>query len=98
LLERIDTMMLATANPSGGADVSHRGGHPGFVRYESGSLQWDEYDADSMFNTLGNLQLDGRAAHGAKGRSPASPVRSNCRGSTQRCDNAGQPAGGNCVG
>ncbi|VAW96149.1 probable iron-sulfur binding protein YPO1417 [hydrothermal vent metagenome] len=39
-----------------GADVSHRGGRPGFVRVESNNnLSFDDYSGNNFFMTLGNL-------------------------------------------
>ncbi|MEU9173209.1 pyridoxamine 5'-phosphate oxidase family protein [Streptomyces sp. NPDC048420] len=56
-----DTFFLATRH-EGGADVSHRGGDPGFVRIDSpGELSWRDYPGNSMFLTLGNLATDPRA-------------------------------------
>ncbi|MBJ7906357.1 pyridoxamine 5'-phosphate oxidase family protein [Streptomyces sp. DSM 110735] len=56
-----DTFFLATVHP-GGADASHRGGNPGFVRVDSPSeLSWRDYPGNAMFLTLGNLRADPRA-------------------------------------
>ncbi|OLZ65718.1 pyridoxamine 5-phosphate oxidase [Streptomyces sp. IMTB 2501] len=56
-----DTFFLATVHP-GGADVSHRGGNPGFVRVTSPrELTWPDYPGNAMFLTLGNLRTDPRA-------------------------------------
>ena len=39
-----------------GADASHRGGRPGFVRVEAADrLSFADYPGNAMFNTLGNL-------------------------------------------
>ncbi|MEU6509110.1 pyridoxamine 5'-phosphate oxidase family protein [Streptomyces sp. NPDC046942] len=55
-----DTFFLATVHP-GGADVSHRGGNPGFVTVTSaGELTWPDYSGNAMFLTLGNLRTDPR--------------------------------------
>jgi predicted pyridoxine 5'-phosphate oxidase superfamily flavin-nucleotide-binding protein len=56
-----DTLFVATAHPDRSADVSHRGGKPGFVRYRDGVLRIPDYPGNSMFNTLGNLALNPRA-------------------------------------
>ena len=57
-----DTFFIATLHPEGGADASHRGGSPGFVRVEDGRrLAFPDYAGNTMFNTLGNLAADGRA-------------------------------------
>ncbi len=39
-----------------GADISHRGGPPGFLEQEGEVLWFDDYPGNNMFNTLGNLQ------------------------------------------
>jgi predicted pyridoxine 5'-phosphate oxidase superfamily flavin-nucleotide-binding protein len=43
-----------------GADVSHRGGEPGFVELvnegDSSTLYFDDYPGNNLYNTLGNLQ------------------------------------------
>ncbi|MFI6486408.1 pyridoxamine 5'-phosphate oxidase family protein [Streptomyces sp. NPDC050564] len=60
-IEAADTFFLATVHARG-ADVSHRGGNPGFVRVDSpGELRWRDYPGNSMFLTLGNLAVDPRA-------------------------------------
>ena len=40
-----------------GADASHRGGHPGFVQIKSQVLKIPDYQGNSMFNTLGNIEI-----------------------------------------
>ena len=57
-----DTFFIASAYPARGADVSHRGGDPGFVRVGGpGALAWPDYPGNNMFQTLGNLAVDPRA-------------------------------------
>ncbi|AUY50720.1 pyridoxamine 5'-phosphate oxidase family protein [Streptomyces sp. CB01881] len=57
-----DTFFVATAGPDGRVDASHRGGNPGFLRVLGPDrLSWPEYAGNSMFMTLGNLELDPRA-------------------------------------
>jgi hypothetical protein len=52
---------VATVHPDG-ADASHRGGHPGFLRVDSPrELSWRDYAGNAMFLTLGNLAADPRA-------------------------------------
>ncbi|PBC78569.1 hypothetical protein BX265_3341 [Streptomyces sp. TLI_235] len=54
-----DTFFLATAGPDGRVDASHRGGFPGFVEVLGPDrLRWAEYAGNSMFMSLGNLELD----------------------------------------
>lgn len=61
-----DTFFIATHVPASrdepvnqyGADVSHRGGAPGFVRIDDAkTLLWPDFTGNSHFNTLGNLQI-----------------------------------------
>lgn len=57
-----DTLFIATAHPGSGADASHRGGEPGFVRVERGAagedvLVFPDYPGNNMFNTFGNLAV-----------------------------------------
>jgi len=57
-----DTFFIASAHPQGGADASHRGGNPGFVRVAgSQQLVFPDYAGNSMFNTLGNIAANPRA-------------------------------------
>ena len=56
LVASADTLFMATWHPQGGADASHRGGRPGFVRVLGDStLELSDYPGNNMFNTLGNL-------------------------------------------
>jgi predicted pyridoxine 5'-phosphate oxidase superfamily flavin-nucleotide-binding protein len=56
LVARADTFFIASAHPGGGADASHRGGRPGFVRVlDDTTLEFPDYPGNNMFNTLGNL-------------------------------------------
>jgi uncharacterized protein len=61
LLEQLDTFYIATVNPNpadgvaSGADVSHRGGRPGFVRVDDNkTITTPDFVGNFMFNTLGN--------------------------------------------
>jgi predicted pyridoxine 5'-phosphate oxidase superfamily flavin-nucleotide-binding protein len=57
-----DTLFVASAHAARGADVSHRGGAPGFVSVvDDRTLRIPDYAGNGMFNTLGNLTLDPRA-------------------------------------
>lgn len=54
-----DTFFIATAHPARGADVSHRGGNPGFVHVlGSHTLLFPDYAGNTMFQTLGNIQAN----------------------------------------
>jgi ferredoxin-NADP reductase/predicted pyridoxine 5'-phosphate oxidase superfamily flavin-nucleotide-binding protein len=68
LIAQADTFFVASyflddnGDASQGADVSHRGGRPGFVRVDSErSLTIPDYLGNFHFNTLGNLQENPRA-------------------------------------
>jgi len=55
-ISRADTFFVASAHPTGGADASHRGGQPGFVRFfDDDTLEFPDYSGNTMFNTLGNI-------------------------------------------
>jgi uncharacterized protein len=61
-LRNADTFFIASSHPEGGADASHRGGRPGFIKVmENGNLEWPEYSGNMMYNTLGNIESTGRA-------------------------------------
>ncbi|SEH02793.1 hypothetical protein SAMN05444920_13015 [Nonomuraea solani] len=54
-----DTFFIATRAEGHGADVSHRGGNPGFVRVTGPrTLEFADYPGNAMYMTLGNLELD----------------------------------------
>lgn len=62
LIEKADTFFIASyhldgsGQPYEGADMSHRGGNPGFVHVENaGRLVIPDYKGNNLFNTLGNL-------------------------------------------
>lgn len=68
LIRRADTFFIASANPdpgagaARGADVSHKGGRPGFVRVDDArTLTMPDFIGNSFFNTVGNLACDARA-------------------------------------
>ncbi len=61
-ISRSDTLFVASLHPTRGADASHRGGDPGFVRVLSDhTLRIPDYAGNGMFQTLGNLHSTGRA-------------------------------------
>jgi predicted pyridoxine 5'-phosphate oxidase superfamily flavin-nucleotide-binding protein len=63
LVRCADTFLIGTAHPDRGADASHRGGPPGFVRVrDERTLWWPDYPGNNMFNSLGNLAVDPAAA------------------------------------
>jgi len=68
LIERSDTLFIASAYTeepgaaSQGADMSHRGGKPGFVRVEGDrSFAFPDFSGNNLFNTVGNLLLNPKA-------------------------------------
>jgi predicted pyridoxine 5'-phosphate oxidase superfamily flavin-nucleotide-binding protein len=63
LITGADTFFLGTMHPDRGADSSHKGGRPGFVRVAAdGSLWWPDYPGNNMFNSFGNLVENPEAA------------------------------------
>ena len=61
LIARTDTLFVASAHGDRGLDVSHRGGDPGFVRVvDDRTLRIPDYPGNSLFQTLGNFELDSR--------------------------------------
>lgn len=52
----------ASGPRTGGADVSHRGGKPGFVRVDDPyTLTFPDFNGNAFFNTIGNLVANPRA-------------------------------------
>ncbi len=65
IISAADTLFIATAYTrsaddwSHGADVSHRGGKPGFIRVEDAqTLVFPDFPGNNHFNTVGNLALN----------------------------------------
>ena len=57
-ISKADTFFIASDYPERGADVSHKGGAPGFVKVIDAHRLWfPDYNGNSMFNTLGNITL-----------------------------------------
>lgn len=68
IIEGADTFFIASRgarlveNANEGLDVSHRGGRPGFLGInENGTLSFPDFSGNHYFNTLGNIEADGRA-------------------------------------
>jgi len=65
LIAAADTLFIASSfkdEATGGVDVSHRGGKPGFVRIDDGrTLVVPDFAGNSYFNTYGNLLINPRA-------------------------------------
>jgi predicted pyridoxine 5'-phosphate oxidase superfamily flavin-nucleotide-binding protein len=61
-IREADTFFIATHHPESGADASHRGGPPGFVRVlNDHHLVWPDYSGNTMFQSLGNIAVNPRA-------------------------------------
>ncbi|MEV4604324.1 pyridoxamine 5'-phosphate oxidase family protein [Amycolatopsis sp. NPDC049253] len=58
LIRRADTFFLGTIHPTRGADSSHKGGEPGFVRLDGDDVWWPDYAGNNLFNSLGNIASD----------------------------------------
>src|SRR5947207_10445474 len=59
---RSDTFFIGTRHAEAGADCSHRGGQPGFVRaVDDQRVLFPDYAGNNMFQTLGNLALSPQA-------------------------------------
>jgi uncharacterized protein len=59
---RTDLFFLGTLHPNAGADASHRGGAPGFVRAVSPTeLMWGDYYGNRLFQSLGNAAVQPQA-------------------------------------
>jgi predicted pyridoxine 5'-phosphate oxidase superfamily flavin-nucleotide-binding protein len=61
-IREADTFFVASHHPENGADASHRGGRPGFVRVlNAHQLVWPDYSGNTMFQTLGNIAVNPQA-------------------------------------
>ncbi|WP_210238792.1 pyridoxamine 5'-phosphate oxidase family protein [Cohaesibacter sp. CAU 1516] len=67
LISQADTFFIAsrskelTSDPRAGVDASHRGGKPGFLGInDDESLSFPDFSGNKFFNTLGNIEEDGR--------------------------------------
>jgi hypothetical protein len=60
-IQSAETAFLVTASPAGTADASHRGGFPGFLRYDktTHTIAWTDYLGDGMFVSMGNVRSNG---------------------------------------
>jgi uncharacterized protein len=66
-IEGTDTFFVASRSRTGsgaafGADISHRGGRPGFIRVDGDLLTIPDFRGNRYFNTLGNLNVEPRAS------------------------------------
>jgi uncharacterized protein len=61
-ITKADTFFIASFHPESGADASHRGGFPGFVKVlNSNKLLFPDYVGNNMFQTFGNLFVNSNA-------------------------------------
>lgn len=61
-IAQADTFFIASFHPETGADASHRGGYPGFIRVlNTNKLVFPDYPGNNMFNTLGNISVNPNA-------------------------------------
>jgi uncharacterized protein len=61
-IAQADTFFIASFHPESGADASHRGGFPGFVKVlNSSKLLFPDYTGNNMFQTFGNLLVNPNA-------------------------------------
>ena len=69
LIRLADTFFVASylndptqgPNATQGADISHRGGRPGFVSVSGNTLTIPDYSGNGQFNTFGNIILNKKA-------------------------------------
>jgi uncharacterized protein len=67
LIGGADTFFVASRSRPGaggahGADISHRGGRPGFIRIDADVLTIPDFRGNHYFNTLGNISVEPRAS------------------------------------
>ena len=56
-----DTFFITSYHPKKGADASHRGGNPGFIRIiNARCLIFPDYTGNNLFQTFGNLTVNPR--------------------------------------
>jgi predicted pyridoxine 5'-phosphate oxidase superfamily flavin-nucleotide-binding protein len=57
-LGSVETAFVASVDPSGQPEVSHKGGPPGFLNYDpvAGRLEWIELIGNGCFRTAGNVR------------------------------------------
>ena len=61
-IAQADTFFIATSHPKEGADASHRGGKPGFIRIIApNQLIFPDYTGNNLFQTFGNLVVNPHA-------------------------------------
>lgn len=62
IVRQADTLFVASCHPQLGADVSHRGGAPGFITImNETTLRIPDYPGNCLYNTFGNFEVNPRA-------------------------------------
>ncbi len=67
VIKTADTFFVASFNTeddmrnTGGVDVNHRGGKPGFINVDDNTLIIPDYKGNNAFNTLGNFLINPKA-------------------------------------
>jgi predicted pyridoxine 5'-phosphate oxidase superfamily flavin-nucleotide-binding protein len=62
VVRQADTLFVASCHPEYGADVSHRGGKPGFISMlDERTLRIPDYPGNCLYNTFGNFEVNPRA-------------------------------------
>jgi predicted pyridoxine 5'-phosphate oxidase superfamily flavin-nucleotide-binding protein len=62
IVRHADTLFVGSYHPELGADVSHRGGAPGFITIlNETTLRIPDYPGNCLFNTFGNFEVNPRA-------------------------------------
>ncbi len=62
IVRQADTLFVASCHPEFGADVSHRGGAPGFITLlDETTLRIPDYSGNCLYNTFGNFEVNPQA-------------------------------------
>jgi hypothetical protein len=58
IVHQADTLFVASCHPKFGADVSHRGGTPGYISIlNEETLRIPDYPGNCLYNTFGNFEV-----------------------------------------
>jgi predicted pyridoxine 5'-phosphate oxidase superfamily flavin-nucleotide-binding protein len=62
IVHQADTLFVASYHPKFGADVSHRGGSPGYLNIlNENTLRIPDYPGNCLYNTFGNFEVNPHA-------------------------------------
>lgn len=62
VVQQADTLFVASFHPKFGADVSHRGGTPGYISIlNNETLRIPDYPGNCLYNTFGNFEVNPHA-------------------------------------